>query len=48
MVKKLIVPILLAVFSGGLLGTFLFQQYDKDDLQTVGKIEQAKEVYFYK
>lgn len=46
MVRKLIVPILLAIFSGGLLGTFLFQQYDKEDLQTVGKIEEAKEVYF--
>lgn len=46
MVKKLIIPILAALTVGGLLGSFLLKQYDKEDLKTVGKNGEVKEVYF--
>lgn len=47
MVKKVIIPILLALLTGFLLGTFLFKQYNKEDLQVVGKTkDEIKEVYF--
>lgn len=45
MIKKLITPIVLALFVGAILGTFLFQQYDKVELKTVDG-QEAKEVYF--
>lgn len=45
MIKKLIAPIVLALFVGAILGTFLFQQYDKVELKTVDG-QEAKEVYF--
>ena len=46
MIKKLVLPIFLALLTGGILGIFLFQQYDQDKIQTVGKIGEAKRVYF--
>lgn len=47
MIKKLIVPVILGLLTGGILGMFLFQQYDqKKNLQTVGKTGEIKEVYF--
>lgn len=47
MIKKLVLPIFLALITGGVLGIFLMKQYDqKEQLRTVGEIGEAKEVYF--
>ncbi len=47
MIKKIIIPTLLALVTGFLLGTFLIKQYHKEDLQIVGKTKDViKEVYF--
>ena len=47
MVKKIIIPTFLALLTGFLLGTFLLKQYNKGDLQTVGKTtSEVKGVYF--
>lgn len=47
MVKKIIIPTALAILVGTFLGMFLFQQYHKEELQTVGNTKQEeKEVYF--
>lgn len=46
MIKKVIVPIFLALFIGSFLGFFLFRQYDKEEIAPVSKAEDSKEVYF--
>ncbi len=49
MIKKLVIPTILALAIGSLIGVFLFQQYDKEDIKTVDKqntTSEMKEVYF--
>lgn len=49
MIKKLIMPAIIALAIGSLLGIFLFQQYDKEDIKIVDKQGpqiEMKEVYF--
>lgn len=47
MIRKMILPITSALLIGGVLGIFLFKQYDKKEtIQTVGNTGELKEVYF--
>lgn len=47
MIKRILIPTSLALITGFLLGTFFLKQYQKEDLEVVGKTKDVvKEVYF--
>ena len=46
MIKKIIIPSILAIITGLIIGNFLFNQYDKEELKVIGANGTVKNVYF--